>query len=134
MLITFLGTPRRQRWSLALLFGLVMVLTWPLIDADRFRVYGSRAALIAGQKEQGFVLVGSFGRPDWPAVVVGRAAERGGLSFVTADGQPHRYQGFAGPLKVLHFRAGLGGGKAFSLVFHQPPKGPEDNPAFAGIR
>lgn len=134
MLISFFGTPRHQRWRLVLLVLLALLLAWPWLDAERFRFYGSRSALIDGQKQQGYVLVGTLGRPDWPAVVVGRVADRGGVSFVTADGQPHQYQGFSGPMKALHLRAGLGGGKAFTLVFHRPPTVPEGNPAFTGIR
>lgn len=134
MLMTLLGTPRRQRWRIALLALLVLGLIWPLLEADRWRFYGSRSALIERQKADGYVLVGTFGRPDWPALVVGRVADRGTVAFVTADGQPHQYQGFSGPLKALHFRAGLAGGKTFTLVFHRPPQAPEVNPAFAGIR
>lgn len=117
-----------------MLAPLVMGLVWPLLEADRWRFYGSRAALIERQKADGYVLVGSFGRPDWPALVVGRVADRGSVAFVTADGQRHQYQGFSGPIKALHFRAGLAGGKSFTLVFHRPPQAPEGNPAFAGIR
>ena len=134
MLITLFGASRRQRGALLLLLLVGLAMAWLWMDGDLFRFYGSRAALIEQQKKSGYVLVGSFGRPDWPAVVVDRAADQGAVSFVTADGQAHQYQDFAGPMKALHFRAGLGGVKAFTLVFHRPPKGPEENPAFKGIR
>lgn len=134
MLMTLLGTPRHQRWLVVLFLLIGVVLVWPWFGHDLFRFYASRPTLIAQQKSAGYVLVGTFGRPDWPAVVVDRAADHGAVSFVTADGQPHQYQGFSGSMKALHFRAGLGGGKAFTLVFHRPPKGPEGNPAFKDIR
>lgn len=134
MLLALFGSPRRQRWLIVLLLLGGVIVAWPWLGGDVLRVHGSRAALIEQQKRAGYLLVGSFGRPEWPAIVLARTVGQGAVSFVTADGQAHQYQGFAGPMKVLHFRAGLGGGKAFTLVFHQPPKGPEDNPAFQGIR
>jgi hypothetical protein len=126
VLLTLWGSPARRRALVVLLAAAGIALAWPLFEADLLRWHGSRAGLIAAQKARGYQLVGTLGRPDWPAIVVGRDAGTGGVEFVTADGQPHRYEGFAGPMKALHLRAGLGGGKAFTLVFHRPPERPRD--------
>ena len=133
MLMTLFGTPRHQRWLLAGALLLVFGLIWPLLDTDRFRYYGKRSSLLERQKTQGYVPVGSFGKTNWPAVVVGCDTGHGTVSFTTADGQPHEYQGFTGPMKALHFRALQTGGKGFTLVFHQPPTRAEFNPVFKGI-
>ncbi len=134
MLMTLVGTPGRRRWLLlaALVAGIAMLL--PIVDGDYFRIYASRPELLRAQKKQHFVLVGTFGRADWPAIVVARETGDGGVSFVTADSQPHEYQGFSGPMKALEFRAGLTGGKRFTLVFHQVASRPEDSSPFKGIR
>ena len=134
MLVALFATRRRQRWMVVALLTVALAFVYLLLDADRFRLYASLSSAIERQKGLGYRLVGSLGRPDWPAVVVGREAGQGTVSFVTADGQPHQYQGFAGPMKALHFRAGLAGGKSFILVFHHPPAEPEPNPAFMRIR
>lgn len=134
MLITLIGASGRQRWllggaALVLLFFLLI-----LLDGDWGSLYGSRGEAIKAQKKQQYVLVGTLGRPDWPAIVVGRKTGEGGVSFVTADGQPHQYQGFSGAMKALEFRAGLNGAKRFTLVFHQVRKAPADNSPFKDIR
>lgn len=134
MLITLFATPGRKRWLIGTLAIGALALLRPLLDRDLGRIYGSRAEVIAAQKAQRYVLVGTFGRPDWPAIVVGREVGDGTVSFVTADGQPQRYQGFSGPMKALEYRAGLTGGKAFTLVFHQVKPAPAGNPAFRDIR
>jgi hypothetical protein len=122
MLITLYTTSARRRWLLAVIVLLTLAIVLVVADGDRGSIYGSRNALIEAQKRDGYVQVGSFGRSDWPAIVVSRETGQGGVAFTTADGQPHRYQGFAGPMKALEFRAGLGGGKRFTLVFHRVPK------------
>lgn len=133
MLITLIATPGRRRWMLgaAVLSALVVVAF--LIDGDRGSIYGNRDEAIKAQKKQSYVLVGTLGRPEWPAIVVGRETGEGGVRFVTADGQPHQYQGFSGPMKALEFRAGLTGTKRFTLVFHQV-KAQVDNSPFKDIR
>lgn len=134
MLITLIATPGRRRWLLAGGAGLLLLLALWLVDRDLGSVYGSRDEALKAQKQQQYVLVGSFGRPDWPAIVVGRVAGNGAIKFVTADGQPHQYQGYSGPLKALEFRAGLTGGKRFTLVFHQVRPAPPDTSPFKDIR
>lgn len=134
MLITLIGTSGRRRWLLAgvaLLFMLLLVWLW---QPDRGRLYARRAELLEVQKGQGYVLVGTLGRPDWPAVVTSVETGQGGVSFVTADGQAHAYQGFSGPMKALAFRAGLGGSKRFTLVFHQRLKAVDDGASVDGLR
>lgn len=133
MLITLVATPGRRRWLLGAAVLLVLFLAVFLVDGDRGSIYGNRDEALKAQKKQQYVLVGTLGRPDWPAIVVGRETGEGGVRFVTADGQPHQYQGFSGPMKVLEFRAGLTGGKRFTLVFHQV-KVPVDTSPFKDIR
>lgn len=121
MLITLWGTAARRRIVVLAIGSLATVLVWSALEADLWRAYGSRSAIVSAQKAQGYLPVGLIGRSDWPAIVVARDSGVGEVDFVAADGQPHRYQGFAGPMKALHLRAGLAGGKAFTLVFHRPP-------------
>lgn len=134
MLITLIATPGRRRWLLGGGALLVLLLAIFLVDADRGSIYASREELLKAQKQQQYVLVGTFGRPDWPAIVVGSERGVGGVQFVTADGQPHQYQGFSGAMKALEFRAGLTGGKRFTLVFHRVKPEVPDNSPFKGIR
>jgi hypothetical protein len=134
MLIALLVALARNRWLLAGVFALVLVCLSILLDSDQARIFTSRGDLIKAQKAQNYVLVGTLGRPEWPAVVAGRETGKGEVSFVTADGQRHQYQGFSGPMKALAFRAGLDGSKRFTLVFHRVEKAPVDNSPFKGIR
>lgn len=129
----FVGSGRR-RWLLGAGMLLLLSLVAFLADSDRGSVYGNRSELLKAQKNQGYVLVGSFGRLDWPAIVVGGDRGQGGVDFVTADGQPHQYRGFSGPMKALHLRAGLIGSKRFTLVFHQIGKTSPDTSPFKDIR
>lgn len=134
MLIGQLVALSRNRWLLAGVFLLVVVCLSILFDSDQGRIFTSRADLIKVQKAQNYVLVGTLGRPEWPAVVAQRETGKGEVSFVTADGQRHQYQGFSGPMKALEFRAGLNGSKRFTLVFHQIVNAPDENSPFKGIR
>lgn len=133
MLITLIGTPGRRRWLLGAAVLLLLFLAFLLVDSDWGSIYGNRSEALKAQKKQHYVLVGTLGRPEWPAIVVGRETGEGGVRFVTADGQPHQYQGFSGPMKALEFRAGLTGGQRFTLVFHQV-KARVDNSPFKDIR
>lgn len=133
MLITLIATPGRRRWLLGGVVVLLLFLAAFLIDGDLGSIYGNRDEAIKAQKTHNYVLVGTLGRPEWPAIVVGRETGEGGVRFVTADGQPHQYQGFSGPMKALEFRAGLTGAKRFTLVFHQV-KARVDNSPFKDIR
>ena len=134
MLIALLVTPGRQRWLLAGVFLLVLLSLSILLDSDQARIFTTRGDLIKAQKAQNYVLVGTLGRPEWPAVIAHQETGKGEVSFVTADGQRHQYQGFGGPMKALEFRAGLNGTKRFTLVFHRIEKAPVDNSPFKGIR
>lgn len=122
---------RLQFGLVALLLGALLVLFQVFAVVDRFALYQHYGAVIHAQQKRGYQLVGRFGSPGWPALVVEMAEGAGQVDFVTPDGQPHRYEGFSGPMKVLFFRHGFGEQGAFVMVFHQDrsqEKGREPGP------
>ena len=117
MLITLFGSTGRRRLLVLGLAILVLLGVLLMLQSAGGFFHGSQRALLQAQKSARFTLVGTFGKPDWPALVVGRDSGMGEVDFVTADGQAHRYEGFNGAMKALHFRSLSGRG--FTLVFVQ---------------
>ncbi|WP_374327219.1 hypothetical protein [Azonexus sp.] len=115
MLITLFGSTGRRRLLVLGLALLVLLGVLLMLQSGGGLFYGSQRALLQAQKSAQFTLVGTFGKPDWPALVVGRNSGIGEVDFVTAEGQAHRYQGFSGAMQALHFRSLSG--RSFTLVF-----------------
>lgn len=117
MLITLFGSTGRRRLLVLGLALLVLPGVLLMLQSGGGLFHGSQRALLQSKKSEQFTLVGTFGKPDWPALIVGRDSGIGEVDFVTADGQPHRYEGFNGAMQALHFRSLSGRG--FTLVFVQ---------------
>lgn len=117
MLITLFGSTHRRRLLVVGIALAVLMAVFVLFSAGGGFFHGSQRDVVAAQKAAGFVPVGTFGKPEWPALIVDRDHGVGEVDFVTADGQPHGYRGFSGAMHALHFRSLSG--RAFTLVFHQ---------------
>ncbi|WP_306606854.1 hypothetical protein [Azonexus sp.] len=117
MLITLFGSTGRTRLWVTALALVVLAAVLLVFRAGGGFFHDSQRSVVQAQKAAGFVPVGTFGKPEWPALIVGRDRGIGEVDFVTSDGQPHRYRGFSGAMQALHFRSLSG--RAFTLVFHQ---------------
>lgn len=106
--------------ALPLVLGVIYLLAG---DHDRFTVYGSLQGLERAQAARGMVIVGRFGKPAWPALVVDRSDGMDGVRFTAPGGQSHQYRGFSGPMKALTLRSGFGGEATYIVVLAtRPPK------------
>lgn len=83
---------------------------------DRLSIYNNLQSFSKAQEARGMVIVGRFGKPAWPAIVVDREDGSDGVQFLTPDGQSHIYQGFSGPMKALTLRSGTGPKSIFVVV------------------
>lgn len=117
MLIAFFGSTGRRRLLIGGIAIAVLTAVFWLFSAGSGYLHGSQRAVLQAQQSARFALVGTFGKPAWPAVIVGRDDGIGQVEFITADGQAHRYDGFHGAMQALHFRSLSGNG--FTLVFVQ---------------
>ena len=117
MLISLFGSTHRQRLRIIGVMLVVLTTVFVLFRSDGGIFHGNQRAVVLAQKATGFVLVGTFGKPKWPALVVDRDRGVDELDFVTTDGQAHRYRGFSGAMRALHFRSLSG--SSFTLVFLQ---------------
>lgn len=117
MLITLFASTGRRRLLVLGLALLVLLGVLLMLQSGGGIFHGSQRSLLQAQKSAQFTLVGTLGKPEWPALIVGRDSGIGEVDFVTAEGQVHRYQGFNGVMQALHFRSLSGQG--FTLVFLQ---------------
>lgn len=117
MLITLFASTGRRRLLVLGLALLVLLGVLLVLQSAGGLFHGSQRAVLQAQKSAQFTLVGTLGKPEWPALIVGRDSGIGEVDFATADGQAHRYEGFNGAMQALHFRSLSGRG--FTLVFVQ---------------
>ena len=121
MLHLLAGLDPRHRERVFLIFAGCLLGLWLLVgDYDLFRFYRSYSSFTARQATLGYAFAGRFGRPQWPAVVVGRIDGDREIAFTLPDGQRHIYGKFPGHLKVLTLRSSIN--NVFVLVCSEKPK------------
>jgi len=78
--------------------------------------FESAADFKQAQQEAGFVLLGSFGGCEWPAVIEEERTQEGSISFRTDEGASHGYPGYAGyTMKFVRLK-GSDGKKAYYVL------------------
>jgi len=84
------------------------------------KTYSSIGELTRAQEEEGFVVLGRFGK-SWPATIVEERESRDEISFTRANGTAHTYPGYTGyTLKVVRLK-GTDGGEGI-IVFRSKEK------------
>ena len=97
------------------------MLVYAVADTDRLSLYTSEHALIERQGARGMGVVGRFGAPRWPALVVDRIDGDRQVAFTAPDGQRHSYSGFQGRMKALELRHGPGREARFVIMLADRP-------------
>ena len=135
MLATIFGVAWRDRVLLIVVATLTMTaILLAFGDHDLLTVHLSRARLESTQAERQLYIVGSFGMPQFPAIVVGRTDGLNEISFIAPDGTRHHYRNFPGRMKVLALRSGTFGQHRFVLVFGETQRSADNDRPIAGLR
>ncbi len=117
------ASPRRRRmsWLPVLCAGLLlMVAARFFFDIDQGQIWRKQVNYIDRQKGFGYAVVGRFGAMSFPAVVVDRADEVGGIAFTDPRGQKHQYANFDGyRLKAVTFQPLDGNRRRFVMVLRR---------------
>lgn len=121
MLHLLVGLAPRYRKQVFLIIAGCLLGVWLLVgDYDLFTFYRSHSSFTARQNALSYAFAGRFGRPQWPAVVVGRIDGDKEVTFTLPNGQRHIYGNFPGHLKVLTLRSSFN--NEFLLVCSEKQK------------
>ena len=78
--------------------------------------FKSEGEFLTEQREQGYVLLGSFEDPKWPAKITSEKKQEDEISFRAPNGNQHRYPGYDGyTLRVVQL-TGQGGTVAVRVL------------------
>jgi len=112
---------KRTSWLLLLCAGLLLMATARLFfDIDQGQLWRKHANYTDRQKGFGYAVVGRFGGMSFPAVIVGRADDVGGIAFTDPQGQKRRYSNFNGyRLKAVTFQPIDGKRQPFVMVLRR---------------